>query len=49
MFVFIVFLMGIFWSEVVLVGFLMVIKLIINEFVVMLDFKNVLGDVLVRI
>lgn len=47
MFVLIVFLMGILWSEVVLVGFLMVIKLIINEFVVMFDFKNVLGDVLV--
>lgn len=41
--------MGILWSEVVLVGFLMVIKLIINEFVVMFDFKNVLGDVLVWI
>lgn len=41
--------MGILWSEVVLVGFLMVIKLIINEFVVMFDFKNVLGDVFVWI
>ncbi len=42
------FLMGIPWSEAVPAGSLMATKLITNEFVAMLDFKNVLGDVSAR-
>ena len=44
----IAFLMGIPWSEAVPAGSLMATKLITNEFVAMLDFKNVLGDVSAR-
>ena len=40
--------MGIPWSEAVPAGSLMATKLITNEFVAMLDFKNVLGDVSAR-
>ncbi|WP_353418437.1 nucleoside transporter C-terminal domain-containing protein [Staphylococcus delphini] len=44
----IAFIMGVPWGEAVSAGTLMATKLITNEFVAMLDFKNVLGDVSLR-